>query len=372
MRILIVGAGLGGLALAALLRQRGIGCVVVERARHLGEPGHVISLYPAGSRIFHGLHAFEALEEVSSPLEAYEIFGANDELLHRFDMRPSGAVSWVARQVLRGDLVSLLEGLCDGVEIRLGNEVTGFEESADGVTVRFSKGGSERFDGVVGCDGIRSAIRASGFVGDDPEDTGWKVALWWGDVGPEGRHTITEIWRRGWLAGIYPARDRAAIALAAPRDHLDHAIESGHLHGLNGRAAELLAGHFSSGGPVATWNLSDLRVRRCASGRLALLGDAACSFLPLAGTGASMALESAAVLADELTRCDAATVPLAFSLYEKRRRPRVEAAQEEARRLAAWMTAESAAMVWTRDRFLKFIPSDSPAEVHSRRLQEPV
>ncbi|GAB4169478.1 MAG: FAD-dependent monooxygenase [Terrimicrobiaceae bacterium] len=372
MRILIVGAGVGGLALAALLRQRGVDCMVVERSQHLGAPGHVISLYPAGSRILHGLHGFEAFQEVSEPLDAYEIFGANDELLHHFDMRPSGVASWATRQILRGDLVNLLLTLCDGVEIRMGCEVTGLEADDAGVTVRLSNGSPARFDGVVGCDGIRSAIRALGFTGDDPENTGWKVALWWGDATATSRNTISEIWRRGWLVGIYPARDRAAIMLAAPCEHLDHALECGHLHGLNGWAAELLAGHFQAGDPVSLWNLSDMRVRRCAAGRLSLLGDAACSFLPLAGAGASMALESAAVLADELSRCDAESLPLAFSLYEKRRRPRVEAAQEEARRLAAWMTAESAAMVWTRERLLKLIPSDSPAEAHTRRLHEPI
>jgi 2-polyprenyl-6-methoxyphenol hydroxylase-like FAD-dependent oxidoreductase len=62
--------------------------------------------------------------------------------------------------------------------------------------------------------------------------------------------------------------------------------------------------------PAATadmfyWRLDDCRAPSWRAGRVALLGDSACGFLPTAGIGASMAMESAAVLADELDRTDA-------------------------------------------------------------------
>lgn len=71
-----------------------------------------------------------------------------------------------------------------------------------------------------------------------------------------------------------------------------------------------------------------------ARGRTTLVGDAAAAFLPTASVGASMALESAAVLADELSRTDPAYVPNALALYERRRRTRVEAAQTQSRHLS--------------------------------------
>jgi len=53
------------------------------------------------------------------------------------------------------------------------------------------------------------------------------------------------------------------------------------------------------------------------------LDDAAAGFLPTAGIGASMAMESAAALDDELARTDSRFVPQALQLYEKRRKHRV-------------------------------------------------
>lgn len=70
---------------------------------------------------------------------------------------------------------------------------------------------------------------------------------------------------------------------------------------------------------------------------MVLLGDAACAFLPTAGIGASLAMESASVLAEELSRSDAVHVESALAFYEARRRPRVEAAQDANRKLAKTM-----------------------------------
>jgi 2-polyprenyl-6-methoxyphenol hydroxylase-like FAD-dependent oxidoreductase len=61
-----------------------------------------------------------------------------------------------------------------------------------------------------------------------------------------------------------------------------------------------------------------VRARDWYSGRVARCGDAATAFLPTAGVGASNALQSAAALADKLSKSDAARVPLALDLYVKR------------------------------------------------------
>ncbi len=75
------------------------------------------------------------------------------------------------------------------------------------------------------------------------------------------------------------------------------------------------------------------RPKSWIKGRVVLLGDSACAFLPTAGIGASMAMESAAVLADELSpRRTRRTVPLALIFFERRRRARVEAAQDDSRK----------------------------------------
>ena len=56
MRILIVGAGIGGLTLAALLRRWGVQPDIIDRAPSFDHAGYMLGLYPLGSRVLHGLH----------------------------------------------------------------------------------------------------------------------------------------------------------------------------------------------------------------------------------------------------------------------------------------------------------------------------
>ena len=103
------------------------------------------------------------------------------------------------------------------------------------------------------------------------------------------------------------------------------------------------------------WRMADVRARQWVRGRVVLVGDAAAAFLPTAGIGASMALESAAVLADELSRTSTQYLPDALALYERRRRRRVEATQNQSRRLARLMFLRSPRLCAVRNRALRFL-----------------
>ena len=102
------------------------------------------------------------------------------------------------------------------------------------------------------------------------------------------------------------------------------------------------------------WRLNDVRSNEWTRGRVVLLGDAAASLLPTAGIGASMAMESAAVLADELGRTDVHYLEHALSLFVKRRRKRVEDVQSDSRRLARAMFIESPTLGRLRDLATRF------------------
>jgi 2-polyprenyl-6-methoxyphenol hydroxylase-like FAD-dependent oxidoreductase len=120
------------------------------------------------------------------------------------------------------------------------------------------------------------------------------------------------------------------------------------------------------------WRLSDVRSAEWTRGRVVLLGDAAAGFLPTAGIGASMAMESAAVLADELSRADARTVEQALSLYVKRRRRRVEITQHDSRKLIRVMFIKSAAMARVRDFLTKFYTIEQLASGIAKAFGEPI
>lgn len=86
----------------------------------------------------------------------------------------------------------------------------------------------------------------------------------------------------------------------------------------------------------AVWrdDFDDVRLPRWSAGRVSLLGDSAAAMLSTAGVGASMAMESAAVLAQELAMSDSRLVSYALARYERRRRKRVDRVQSQSRWLA--------------------------------------
>jgi FAD-dependent urate hydroxylase len=102
------------------------------------------------------------------------------------------------------------------------------------------------------------------------------------------------------------------------------------------------------------------------------MGDAACAFLPTAGVGASIAMESAAVLADELGRTHARGMALALKHYETRRRKRAEGAQTARRRIAALMFVKSTPVAWGRDQLMKLYSIEEFAKEIEKSLDEPI
>ena len=106
------------------------------------------------------------------------------------------------------------------------------------------------------------------------------------------------------------------------------------------------------------WKLVDIRADDWVAGRVVLIGDAADAFLPTAGIGASMAMLSAAALADELSRTDAAHLPAALRLYQRRQQPKVVAAQQNSRTLAHLMMLKSPIIAWGREMLMHFYGPD--------------
>jgi len=378
MKILIVGAGIGGMALAALLKQRGVGCSVVERATSLDHAGYMLALYPMGSRILHGLGLFEGFRRCSTPFNTYEVHNGQGELLHRFDVSRMGEESGFTGQLLRKDLLGILRSAAPDVPLRMGLGLEHLEQKDGRVHVRFSDGSAGDYDAVIGADGIHSRTRRIVFGSEPDHETGWGLWVWWTGL-DSARDTIREFWGKGRFVGLYPTPERIGAVAAGPRSLLAPEVVGGDgmkvrdaFSSMGGAAADIIAGFPAKTDGLFFWNLNDFRSHRWVSGRVALLGDAACAFLPTAGVGASMALESAAVMADELTRTDARFLPKAFELYEKRRKRRAELAQEDSRKLAVWMAAESAPLVWTRDQFMKVATMDSFAKNILRSLSEPI
>ena len=378
MNILIIGAGIGGLGLAALLKQRGIGCEVVEKSASLEHAGHMLALYPMGSRVLHGLEKFEDFVRCSSPFNSYEVYNGQGDLLHRFDVSKISAEFGFTGHLLRKDLLGILRSAAEDVPLRLGIGLEHLEQKDGGVNVRFSDGSSGVYDAVIGADGLHSKTRRIIFGEEPDHETGWGLWVWWTSADIP-RDTVREYWGKGRFVGVYPTPSVVGAIAAGPSRLIGPEAIGGDgmrvrelFSGMSGGASKVMESFPAKTDGLFFWELNDFRSHRWTSGRVALLGDASCAFLPAAGVGASMALESAAVMADELSRTNAEFIAKSFLLYEKRRRRRAELAQDDSRKLGVWMAVDSAPAVWTRDHFLKAATLDSLVRNIAHSLAEPI
>lgn len=355
--MLIVGAGVAGATLAALLRRRGEPAALVERGAPDDPDGYMLGLMPLGGRVLNGLGLHDAYRDASIRMETYALHDRHGALIRSFPLAPLVERFGVYGGLTRGALLSIVRAAAGPIRYRA--TVSGLDQDDAGATVRFSDGSATRVDLVVAADGIHSATRALVLRDDEVEhfDTGWGGFVLWAPS-PEEDRTYRELWSTGWGVGTYPVPGRTGVFLAGrdadiankdPHDYADAITRKR----LPAPIAQALARR-DRAEPAFYWKMEDIRSRAWRRGRVLLLGDAAAAFLPTAGVGASAAMDSAAALADELSRADAAHLDYALKLYEKRQRHRVELAQKNSRDLARYMFVNNPATAFARDQLMRF------------------
>src|SRR5262245_51393925 len=176
-RIIIIGAGIGGLAAGLALQRRGFRVVVYELAPEIREIGAGVVIAPNARRALLDLGVDEALEAISSCAP----------VLHTCDYTTGAVVAatdnrqiftqhgLAVLQVHRADLHGLLLEAVranDPQALHAGHEFVGLEQDADGVSIRFANGATDRADVVIGADGNTSAVRSLLFPGEPPKFAG--------------------------------------------------------------------------------------------------------------------------------------------------------------------------------------------------------
>lgn len=378
LRVLIVGAGIGGMTLAALLERRGLRPMLIERAASFEHAGYMLGLWPIGARVLHGLGLHPRLVEGSIEARFYEVYDGSGELIHRWDMQPLSSRIGPMYSCTRPQVVELLETALEVTRIRFSTTVDTLEIGGSSVRVTLTDGHRGDYDLVVAADGIHSEVRAKVFGDAATFDTGWGGWVWYADLSTVPEATFVEHWGAGRFVGAYPTQRGVGLFMGTRRDELLEDAGPGRSERIRARFAGMgpqvdafLREIPGDGEPLFHWNLSDTRSDEWTKGRVVLLGDSAAGFLPTAGIGASMAMESAAVLDDELTRCDRDTIERALALYVKRRRQRVEAIQDDSRRLAHVMFVESRPVAAVRDFVTQFVSLEALGRSIARAMDEP-
>jgi 2-polyprenyl-6-methoxyphenol hydroxylase-like FAD-dependent oxidoreductase len=378
MNTLIIGAGVAGLTLNAYLSRRGFTPDIVERASTTHHTGYSLGLFPLGSNVLHGLGVHDKFMKISQPVRHYRYGNGKGELVHTYDFEDFTRAHGPYQMIGRGELLTLLLEAGNEPEIQFQTTVQSIEQTNHRTLVKFSNGVEKEYDLVVACDGMNSQVRKMVFEeGANSYKTGWGGWMWWMDSDLPDHDTVTEYWCVGRFMGVYPAKSRVACFVGGPNDEMKaegnvevarHIQEK--FRSLEGPAAAVLESLSHQEKPFY-WDLLDVRADLWHKGRVVLVGDSGGGFLPTAGVGASMAMESAAVLHDILLRTGPEFVPKALEKFQKRRQPRVFKAQNTSRTLAKIMTVKKAPLAWGRDYLMKFCTVEDLLKDISEMMNSP-
>ena len=332
--ILVAGGGIGGLAAALALSQQGFGVKVLEQSAQVGEIGAGIQLGPNAFSAFDALgigerergravytdrilmmDAVDETEVVNMPLgDGFRRrFGNPYAVSHRADMH-----------------LSLLEGVQESgrVELLTSTHVERVEQKGDHVIAIDSQGRSHRGAAIIGCDGVKSAVRQQ-FVNDAVRVTGHVVY----------RAVVDE--------DEFPAelKVNAPCLWAGPDCHVVHyPLREGHQYNLvvtfhsrkpeewgvtDGSRDEVLS-YFQGIGRKPRqlldlpkswrrWATADREpIGKWSFGRATLLGDAAHPMMQYLAQGACMAMEDAVTLGEAL-KAERGDLERGFVRYEQAR-----------------------------------------------------
>jgi 2-polyprenyl-6-methoxyphenol hydroxylase-like FAD-dependent oxidoreductase len=364
LRVLVVGAGVAGLTLAQLLRRSGLNPVLVERGPSSTEPGYMLALMPLVNQAIREIGVWDDYVSHSVPFHHYRLHGHRGQLLREYEIDSLLNVDGEYLGIVRGSLMEVLSG--QGAPISHGATLKAMRQTAETVeaTLHCEAGDVEAvFDTVIFADGLHSDGRAKLL---EPRqvttyDTNWAGWVAWIDTDAAHADRGDEIWGDGFFVGIYPVKGRAGVFVGGNRADMS-AGSAAFVKHIRAQLRspdpwfEHALARIETDDDLYFWKLTDCRAEHWTVGRAALVGDAAAGFLPTAGIGAGMAMESATVLAHCLRDVPRDGVVEALRAYERAQRPRVEAAQDNSRQLAKLMFRQSSFLAVIRDLAVRLLP----------------
>lgn len=396
LRILVVGAGIAGITVTQLLRRQGRHPVLIERSRDSetmtddDHAGYMLALMPMVDPVFADLGVREHYRQSSVAIDRYAFHAQTGETLREDRLGSLLARYGEYRGIARGELITVLSTeACPvsfdsslvslaAVDTAAGAETAAGADSGAGTAtgpgtrptrVEVSTGvhsedshlRSAEFDLVIIADGLGSHSRRLVLGGSSESfvDTAWGGWVAWAPA-DEDTDRVDELWGDGFFLGAYPVKDRIGIFLGGPdsREPLGPTrfvteVRS-RLTTLSPRIDAALTAVAEAEDPYF-WSLRDVRSAQWATENTVLLGDAAAGFLPTAGIGAGMSMESARMLAASLAHTSPSRLPAALARYEAVQRPRVEQAQSTSRQLARLMFYLPRAMTGLRELLFKLV-----------------
>ena len=335
MNIAIVGGGIGGLATANALLNKGFNVRVYERARVLRPIGAGLSLTPNGLNSLEAIRSgiVQLLKQAGSPLHKLVLKRSTGETILSKPIEIEQQYGQPMLNIQWSKLQAILASTLPPETICLDRRCVGFEQSEDRLSVYFSDGTLICPDLLVGADGINSVVRQN-LIGDGfpnfVERVSWRAVIKYVHkllspntatfvTAPDGTNCLLVDIGEGytfWSASMRSTDDfvnrRDTDAKTRVLERFAQWVEPiGEIIAAT-PAAAIVERPLSDRSPLQHWS----------KGNVTLLGDAAHPVVPSLGQGANMAFEDAHKLAECL---DAPNITAALAAYEQSRIPRTTA-----------------------------------------------
>ena len=342
LRVAIIGAGIGGLALGLALREHGVAAEVFEQAPALAELGAAVGVGGNATRLLRRMGLLEELEAVATvPTELVYRRWRTGERIAAHPVRDGDTylkrvgAPWLG--IHRAEYQRILGTAYGSAALHLEHRLVDLVQEPDAVTLTFANGRTAQADLVVGADGVRSAVRqwvsggddivysgTSGFRGifardDVPSLPDPEALQFW--MGPDA-HLLhyaigSDAEEINLLAVVegprsWDAADRW-LTEVEPRDVLAR------FSGWHPAATEMVA----AAAPAVQWGLFVVQpLLHWYRGHVVLLGDAAHAMLPHHGQGANTTVEDAFTLAALLAQAQPGDLEPVLASYQRMRRAR--------------------------------------------------
>jgi 2-polyprenyl-6-methoxyphenol hydroxylase-like FAD-dependent oxidoreductase len=342
--VLIVGGGIGGLALALSLHQAGISCRVFEAAPEIHPLGVGINLLPHAMRELSELGLQEKLSARAIETRELAFFSRHGQLIYKEPRGRYAGYDWPQLSIHRADLHQvLLDAAIQRLgadALRLGHRVISLEQDSLGVTLHFDNAAPQRGRVAIGCDGIHSGVRRQLHPNEGPPKYSgvnmWRGATRW-PAYLGGDTMVSTGWMTVGKTVIYPIRPGTPESGGRPLINWVAEIEQteavrqdwtgrGRLSDMMPAFAGLtfdwldITGMIESTEEILEYPMVDRDpLPRWRFGRITLLGDAAHPMYPRGSNGAGQAIVDARCFAGQIKKLGATEE--ALQRYEAVRGP---------------------------------------------------